>query len=218
MLARDGYGFVFVVTPTPHQIHADLGDRSQHLCALRDLLENDDFSYRRLFLPAEGQTLEREIQLWVAASLRDRLRRYCSVVRENAVDQDKEVDITVGADGVGQVPIEVKPLPGYSAKALEGTLEHQLLGQYMQPREREYGVLLLVRRSQETWQTPEGDVDFAGLCAHLQRKADALGAQHGKVLRVLSIDLRAPTAPARSPASPLPAPAPGPRAAAPPSP
>lgn len=29
VLARDGYGFVFVVSPTPHQIHADLGDRSQ---------------------------------------------------------------------------------------------------------------------------------------------------------------------------------------------
>jgi hypothetical protein len=105
-----------------------------HLLHVHDLVANDDFSYRELFKPRgkdKETTKEREIQLWVASCLRQRARGLYSVVRENVLDDDKEVDISAFAAGVGHVPIEIKPLGDYSAAALEDIVERQLLGRYM---------------------------------------------------------------------------------------
>jgi hypothetical protein len=165
-----------------------------HLDHVHDLLANDDFSYRDLFKPRgkdKEKTKEREIQLWVASCLRQRARGLYSVVRENVVDDDKEVDISAFAAGVGHVPVEIKPLGPYSATALKDIMEKQLLGQYMQPPDRRCGVLLLVRRDDRKWDIGGKRSELKELVEHLRSHAQFLGAQHGKVIEVAVIDLLA---------------------------
>lgn len=143
-----------------------------HLLHVHDLIANDDFSYRELFGPRgndKEKTKEREIQLWVASCLRQRARGLYSVVRENVVNDDKEVDISAFAAGVGHVPVEIKPLGDYSATALVEIVERQLLGQYMQPPDRRCGILLLVRRDDRKWRLGGKQVtlpDLVGMRLH----------------------------------------------------
>jgi hypothetical protein len=70
-------------------------------------------------------------------------------------------------------------------------LERQLLGQYMQPPDRGYGVLLLVRRDERKWRLSGKHVELAELVAHLQGHGRALGARQGKEIFVAVIDLLA---------------------------
>ncbi len=156
-----------------------------HLADVANLVENDDFSYRDLFTGAQ----EREIQLWVASSLRARARGLYSVVRENTVDDDKEIDISAFAAGVGQVPIEIKPLGPYSLNALRSTLEKQLLGKYMLPPDRQYGVLLLVRHDRKTWKVDGKSVELDAMMREIRSHAVSLGRVKNKVISVESIDL-----------------------------
>jgi hypothetical protein len=113
------------------------------------------------------------------------------VVRENVVDDDKEVDISAFAAGVGHIPIEIKPLGDYSAAALEKILERQLLGQYMLPPDRRCGILLLVRRDERKWRLGGKQIALPALVEHLQAHGRALGARHGKDIFVAVIDLLA---------------------------
>jgi hypothetical protein len=153
------------------------------------LLANDDFSYRGVF---SSKTKEREIQLWVASCLRQRARGLYAVVRENVLDDDKEVDISAFAPGVGHLPIEIKPLGEYSVAMLEGVLENQLLGQYMQPPDRRCGILLLVRRDDRRWRLNRRQVGIDVVVAHLRSLASNLGIRHGKEIHVAAIDLLPP--------------------------
>jgi hypothetical protein len=109
---------------------------------------DDDFSYRAVF---SKDTVEEKLQLWAASCLRTRARGLYSVIRENMVAERKEVDISATAPDVGQVPIEIKPLGPYSFNALKDVIVDQLLGQYMRPKERRCGILLLVRRERTRW-------------------------------------------------------------------
>ena len=86
-----------------------------------------------------------------ASSLKLVSRGQYSVVRENKVDDDKEVDISVLADGVGRIPIEIKALGPYSLNALRACIGDQLYGRYMRPSEVHYGVLLVVRQGDKEW-------------------------------------------------------------------
>lgn len=165
-----------------------------HLLHVHDLIANDDFSYRNLFTrrgDSKEAAREREIQLWVASCLRQRARGLYSVVRENVVDDDKEVDISAFAAGIGHVPIEIKPLGPYSATALEKIVENQLLGQYMQPPDRRCGILLLVRRDNRKWRLGGKQVTLPGLVEHLRAHARVLGSRHGKDIFVAVVDLLA---------------------------
>lgn len=159
-----------------------------HIRSVGALIENDDFSYRDMF---RTDTPETEIQLWFASTLKQRSQPLYSIVRENVVDNKKEVDISAFADGIGYVPIEIKPLGPYSQLALERVIEKQLLGQYMRPVDRPFGILLLVRRDPKTW-TINGKrtADLGTLVEALQRYATTVGAKYGKVIRVEAIDLR----------------------------
>jgi hypothetical protein len=161
-----------------------------HLSDVARLVMNDDFSYRGLFWK---ETKEREIQLWVASCLRARARGLYSVVRENVVDDDKEVDISAFAAGIGSIPIEIKPLGDYSAASLSNVLQEQLLGRYMQPPERRYGVLLLVRRDKRVWQIKGRDSDLRLLVEHLSSRAKSLERDTEKTMCVEVIDLLLPT-------------------------
>jgi hypothetical protein len=176
----------------PRTLHELFELVQHHLLHLHDLLANDDFSYRGLFAEKGGEkTDEREIQLWVASCLRQRSRGLYSVVRENVVDDDKEVDISAFAAGIGHVPIEIKPLGSYSASKLENVMEVQLLGQYMQPPDRRCGILLVVRRDERRWRLGGREVELEVLVEHLRSFGRDLGARHGKDIRVAVIDLLA---------------------------
>jgi hypothetical protein len=162
-----------------------------HLDDVARLVMNDDFSYRGLFTKT---TYEREIQLWVASCLRERARGLYSVVRENVVDDDKEVDISAFAPGVGSIPIEIKPLGSYSAEQLVMVARQQLLGQYMQPPDRSYGILLLVRRDKVAWHIKNRNVDFGVLLGHLREEVEILRRDTDKTIYLESIDLLPPVA------------------------
>lgn len=157
-----------------------------HLQHVARLVENDDFSYRHLF---KDTTPEREVQLWAASCLRERAGELYSVVRENVVDDNKEVDISTFARGVGYVPIEIKPVDRYTYRLLVETIEKQLLGRYMQPPDRRYGVLLLARLGTRSWTVDDRSVDLAGVVDALRKQAKAIGAEHGKVIHVEVIDM-----------------------------
>lgn len=159
-----------------------------HLQHVGSLIANADFSYRGLF---SKETKEREIQLWVASCLHERARGLYSVVRENVVDDDKEVDISAFAPGVGQIPIEIKPLGPYSIAKLEDVMRKQLLGQYMLPPERRFGILLLVRRDKTNWHTEGKRLPLRSVETRLQKHANGLGLQFGKEIKVAVIDLLA---------------------------
>jgi len=174
---------------TPRSISELYIMAQRHIRDVARIVENDDFSYRGIFTPT---TKEREIQLWVASTLSQRSQGLYSIVRENVVDDDKEVDIFALADGVGQIPIEIKPLGDYSIQSLVDTLKNQLLGQYMRPRDRPFGVLLLVCRDRRFWHYRKRRLTFPEMVAELNRQARKLGAKYGKGLVVIPIDLRPP--------------------------
>ncbi|MFZ5895588.1 MAG: hypothetical protein ACOY0T_31310 [Myxococcota bacterium] len=160
----------------------------RHLARVAELVENDDFSYRDLFTES---TREREIQLWVASTLKLVAGDFYSVVRESTVDDDKEVDIHAFADGLGRVPIEIKPLGPYSFNQLEECIRDQLYGKYMKPEAVRYGFLLAVRHTMKRWEVDDRLVGFRDLIDALQTFAREFGARHDKIIKVVTIDMLA---------------------------
>lgn len=158
----------------------------RHLARVGQLVENDDLSYRGLFTE---KTSEKEIQRWAASSLKLVGRGLYSVAREVELDEDCKVDIAALADGVGRVPIEIKPLGPYSLNALKACITKQLHGRYMQPADVKYGVLLLVRQTDKAWEVEGRRAGFSALVAAVRAFANAFGAEHDKVITVATIDL-----------------------------
>jgi hypothetical protein len=157
-----------------------------HLEDLAEMIENDEFRYGRLF---DGRTRERELQLWVASCLKRRARGLYSVVRENVVADDKEVDITAAAPGVGQVPIEIKPAK-HSGPDLERGIRRQLIGRYMTQVDRRFGVFLIVRHSPKRgWKVGGGVKDLMGLVDYLREYAEGVARPLGRSVAVAAIDI-----------------------------
>lgn len=174
-----------------------------HIRRIGKLLENDDFSYRRMFKPTTSET---EIQLWAASSLKQVARGLYSVIRENAVDDDKEIDISAFADGVGRVVVEIKPLNKrrYTFQQLCEVIESQLAARYMQPPEVRHGILLLVLHESREWRIAGKRVYLDGLRDELRAYASQTGARLGKTIAVEAIDAVSVPADARRPtAAPL---------------
>ena len=159
---------------------------SRHLRRVGQLVENDDFSYRSLFT---SRTSEPEVQRWTASSLKLVARGLYSVIRESVVDDDKEVDISAVADGIGRIPIEIKPLGPYSLNALTACIRDQLYGRYMQPPDVTHGILLLVRQTSKRWEVGDRTVEFPELVDAVRAFADAFAAERDKVIAVITIDL-----------------------------
>jgi hypothetical protein len=170
----------------------------RHLQYVGRLVENDQFSYRGLF---SDDTLEREIQLWVASCLRERARGLYGVEREPVVDHNKEVDISALAPGVGTVPIEIKPVRvngGYSLQELIGTITNQLLERYMRTEDRKYGILLVVCQSgSKSWTIDGEPATFEVLVDRLRVAALEIGQRAGKVICVETINVASGLPPAR---------------------
>lgn len=159
----------------------------RHLDRVKDLVENDDCSYRNLFLRS---TKEREIQRWVASSLKLVSRGLYTVTREPEVDDDKKPDILISAAGIARIPIELKPLGPYSFNRLKVCIDEQLCGQYMRPDEVKYGLLLLVRYKNKTWDIDGERGDLGALVTALEGYARSVGSARNKVIRVVAIDAR----------------------------
>jgi hypothetical protein len=160
----------------------------RHLERVARLLENDDFSYARLF---GEKTKEAEVQCWVGSSLKLLSRQLYTVEREPEVQDDKEMDISVTVPGVGRVPVEIKPLykSRYSVAQLERFIERQLVGRYMRPPEVERGIFLLVPLVTRTWRVRSKILSYSDLQDHLAGFANKIGARYKKEVVIASINV-----------------------------
>jgi hypothetical protein len=170
----------------------------RHIRQIAGSQQEGEFSYRELFehlahaTPSDERAnrVELTIQRWVASTLQLVSRGLYTVVREAEKKDQKRVDICATVPGIGQVPIEIKPIGRYSLADLKETIEVQLLGDYMRPQEVTHGLLLLVRLVEKKHQLGENrDGSFAELLAALSEFADAFTVTRGKVISVEAISL-----------------------------
>jgi hypothetical protein len=164
----------------------------RRLNAVREDLENGDFSVRTLF---GKQTDEADVQSWLADKLRDRAGHRYVTTREEQVDRSKRTDIRLHNSAfAGPVCIEIKVMEkGWTVPDLESALEHQLVGQYLRDHRSRHGILLLFRTgAKKRWQLPVSKewVDFAELLAHLTRRAAEVLTRYSGVdqLDVIGMD------------------------------
>jgi hypothetical protein len=179
----------------------------RHLRQIAGSQQEGEFAYPELFERlAESHSSEDgvnrvklTVQRWVAATLQLVSRGLYTVEREPEKKDQKRVDICATMPGVGQVPIEIKPIGTYSFADLKRTIEYQLLGDYMRPRQVTHGVLLLVRLVDKEFQIGENrNGSFANLVAALSEFADSFTVTHGKVISVETISLVATRTAARA--------------------
>ena len=156
-------------------------------------VEFGPFSDRSLF---SEETEEKQLQLWLAARLRDTPRRRFTprfgVFREPQVDAEKRTDIEVSTQGF-KVCIEIKPVKGskYSANDLVKTLSDQLVARYLKGGENsKNGILVIFRLDTKTWQIPgKRRASFMELIAFLNQEADRIRDEAGvETLQVIGID------------------------------
>ena len=138
---------------------------------------------------------EKVIQAWAAKQLRDRARERYSVFREAEVADQKEPDILVsGRDGCpAEVAVEIKIADDWSMRQLKDALLVQLCEQYLRPKDRRHGVLLLVHLDPDrSWHGPEGgdSMTFDDLVLRLAALAEETrtNASGAVALSVKSID------------------------------
>jgi hypothetical protein len=179
----------------------------RHLRQISGSQQEGEFAYPELFERLAGphpseegmNRVELTVQRWVAATLQLVSRGLYTVEREPEKKDQKRVDICATVPGVGQVPIEIKPIGAYSFADLKRTIEHQLLGDYMRPREVTHGVLLLVRLVDKQFQLGENRKRwFADLVSALSEFADGFTVTHGKVISVETISLVSTRSPTKS--------------------
>lgn len=160
----------------------------RHLARVRELLENDDFSYAKLFTE---KTSEREVQCWIASSLMLVSRGLYTVERESQVQDDKRMDIVINVPDVGRVPVEIKPLyeHKYTYVELQEFVSQQLEGRYMRPPMVERGIFLLVPLKLRKWRVDGRSLSFDQLRDKLAIYAGQLGRRKFKEIVIEHIDI-----------------------------
>jgi hypothetical protein len=160
----------------------------RHLVEVAKLLENDDFSYAALF---DKKEREREVQCWVASSLKLLSRGLYTVEREPAVQDDKLMDISLTVPGVGRVPVEIKPLYAsrYPYAKLKEFVSDQLVGRYMRPAEVDRGIFLLVPLTPRRWVIEGRRLSFDQVHKKLEGHARNVGGRAYKEVVVMGIDI-----------------------------
>lgn len=158
---------------------------------IREQAEEGDFSARDLF---KDDDHESKLQKWLAGKLDDLRRDLYQVARETEVYDDKKPDIRLFAAGIDGVTIEAKWAHKWSYNELRtDALEQQLVGQYMRTNRSRHGILVLVNLVRtRTWlPTGEPPINFATLCARLDREAKELvkSRGNGEQLAVLGMGL-----------------------------
>jgi hypothetical protein len=156
---------------------------NHHLRGISGEVEHGDFRFPSLFerLSRSGKptVAERDLQLWLALTLKLASRNLYEVVREPEVDARKKPDIAAVTGGCSRVPIEIKPADPYSFRQLEDCVRDQLIGRYMKPEFVRHGVLVLMSLGmKKTWKLPGRTGDFQELTAALQRRADTYAATY----------------------------------------
>lgn len=165
---------------------------SETLDAIAYDLVHEDASARRAYQRAED---EAEVQEWLAADLKARLRDRCHVHREPQVAAKKKPDIVVSALSIAsEVAIEIKHgNKRWTFRQLEHALTTQLAGRYLRPTSRRHGVLVITLHQARTWQAPEGGkrLSFEEVIARLQaRAAELVSNATGEVtVRVVGLKL-----------------------------
>jgi hypothetical protein len=164
----------------------------RRLDELKQGLEQGDFS-GNIFIKG---VKEEKLQLWLAQHLVSRLESPYSVTRESQLKEGKKPDILVQLGGLGQVPIELKPLDKarYSYSELEHILCSQVL-QYLHDPKTTHGVLLLINLERRDRRVPGKSEPpaFEQVVEELDGLARKLVAS-GKLIRpvlVIGIDLTA---------------------------
>ncbi|WP_207001256.1 hypothetical protein [Trinickia mobilis] len=142
---------------------------------IRKNLEEGPFSERDLFRPGMP---EKFLQRWLAAKFRETQNRRFSVHREEEVDDDNMTDIQLSCPA-GNVCVEIKPVDAdrsYSANSLTGTLQTQIVGQYLKGTNSSRGILVLMQLDNKTWTIPGGSAGqpFAALVGHLEAQAESI--------------------------------------------
>jgi hypothetical protein len=160
-----------------------------------ELIEKDEFSYAELFGSrpnGTGETYypsELTVQRWVASSLKLVSQGVYSVVRENEVQDRNRVDISAFKPSVGRIPIEIKPIGNYSIVDLQQCIKDQLLAKYLNQRDINFGVLIVVRLKSKKWQFENSSLNFSQGIDRLRDFAADLLLSHGKTISVATIDL-----------------------------
>ncbi|MFP3433572.1 hypothetical protein SB781_27710 [Paraburkholderia sp. SIMBA_061] len=142
---------------------------------IRKNLEEGPFSERDLF---RAGMPEKFLQRWLAAKFRETQNRRFSIHREEEVDDDNMTDIQLSCPA-GNVCVEIKPVDAdrsYSANSLTGTLQTQIVGQYLKGTNSSRGILVLMQLDHKTWTIPGGSAGqpFAALVAFLEAQAEAI--------------------------------------------
>lgn len=160
---------------------------------IREQAEEGDFSARGLFNIDDH---ENKLQKWLGGKLDDLRRDLYQVAREVEVYDDKMPDIRLFAAGIDVVTIEAKWAHKNASTynyLRNDALKRQLVGQYMRTNRSRHGILVLVNLDKtRKWEPPgEPRLDFAALCARLDREAKALAEERGRgeQLAVVGMDM-----------------------------
>lgn len=169
----------------------------RHLDAIREEVERGDFRVHSLFrrlVNSRKRLPERELQLWLAQTLKLVGRGLYDVAREPEVDERKKPDISVTCGGCVRVPIEIKPADRYSFNDLDSCVREQLVGRYMKPESIRYGVLVVAHLGvQRSWTMASERGGFRSLVDALNRSASGhVSANALEQIHVVGIQLVPP--------------------------
>lgn len=170
----------------------------ERLADIRDEIERGDYSYRNLFTP---ETLEVEIQRWLASLLRLTSRDRYHAPREAEVDRGERTDIRLYVSGIAEyVTIEIKRAHKLGYPALEKALTEQLVGKYLRDASSRHGILLLCNmKPGRVWEPGDtGDrLSFSQTIQRLDDLARQVSAGHPHVRRlcVVGMDFTLPVSP-----------------------
>ena len=116
-------------------------------------LTTDDFSSRALLERAKD---EDEVQPWLAEQMLLRAKGRFQITRENEIALGDKPDITVSSTACPfQVAVEIKHGgKGWTGAELQNALRVQLAVDYLKPKSRRHGVLVITHHHSRRWQRP----------------------------------------------------------------
>ncbi len=177
-------------TPANHRELFELAE--MRFLDLKDNLEHGDSSIAGILI--KGATQEMDMRKYIGDWLRERAQGRCSIPQEEALADDKRMDLRM--HGVGfdaPLPIELKLADKWSGSKLIERLQNQLCDDYLRDNRSNRGLFVLVYRGEkQRWELPGiPDVDFEGLVEALQRHWLAISDKFPNVdeIRVVGIDL-----------------------------
>ncbi len=160
------------------------------LSDIKILLEESENSPRH---EAHKDWKEHEFQFWLKRKLEERSRGHYMIVAEEETDDGRADLRFLHSPSNSVVPVEMKWAEAWTYAQLLDALTNQLVGQYLRPRDRRYGVFVVGYIGKKmTWVSPDkqNNWTFADVIAQLQLEADRLvgGLPGVEGLDVISLD------------------------------